>query len=289
MTPWMERSSFIGRWSLRMGMALLAVVMLFPFVYVLAVSLSSPQDVSNSLIIFPSHASLAAFNWVLTQTNAVQGLEVSAFLVIVGTAINMLMTITMAYGLSRSDVPGSKIILWLVLLTLLIAPTIITKYLVVRQLHLIDTIWSLILPGAIAPFNLIVLRQFFLGIPRELIESAELDGAGEFRILWHIVLPLSKASLAVIALFYAVAQWNNFFDAVLFINSPQLEPIALVLREIVLQGNVSQNNLTASEFMPPSLAVQMAVVVIATIPILVVYPFLQKYFTKGVLTGSIKG
>lgn len=289
MIPWMERSSFIGRWSLRLSMGLLAVVMLFPFVYVLAVSFSSPQDVSNSLVIFPAHPSLAAYNWVLAQTNALQGIEVSTFLVIVGTAINMLMTVTMAYGLSRSDVPGSKIILWLVLLTLLIAPTIITKYLVVRQLHLIDTLWSLIFPGAIAPFNLIVLRQFFLGIPRELIESAELDGASEFRILWNIVLPLSKASLAVITLFYAVAQWNNFFDAVLFINSPQLEPIALVLRGIVLQGNVSQNDMVSGEFMPPSLTVQMAVVVITTIPILVVYPFLQKYFTKGVLTGSIKG
>lgn len=289
MIPWMERSSFIGRWTLRVSMGLLAVIMLFPFVYVLAVSFSSPQDVSNSLVILPVHPSLAAYNWVLAQTNALQGIEVSTFLVIVGTAINMLMTVTMAYGLSRSDVPGSKIILWLVLLTLLIAPTIITKYLVVRQLHLIDTIWSLIFPGAIAPFNLIVLRQFFLGIPRELIESAELDGASEFHILWNIILPLSKASLAVIALFYAVAQWNNFFDAVLFINSPQLEPIALVLRDIVLQGNVSQNTIVSGEYMPPSLTVQMAVVVITTIPILVVYPFLQKYFTKGVLTGSIKG
>jgi putative aldouronate transport system permease protein len=289
MIPWMERSSFIERWSLRVSMGLLAVVMLFPFVYVLAVSFSSPKDISNNLIIFPAHPSLAAYSWVLTQTNALQGIEVSTLLVIVGTSINMLMTVTMAYGLSRSDVPGSKIILWLVLLTLLITPTIITKYLVVRQLHLIDTIWSLIFPGAIAPFNLIVLRQFFMGIPRELIESAELDGASELRILWNIVLPLSKASLAVIALFYAVAQWNNFFDAVLFINSPQLEPIALVLRDIVLQGNISQNDMVSGEFMPPSLTVQMAVVVITTIPILVVYPFLQKYFTKGVLTGSIKG
>ncbi len=289
MVSWMERSSFIERWTLRVSMGLLAVVMIFPFVYVLAVSFSSPQDVSNSLVVLPVHPSLAAYNWVLSQTNALQGIEVSTFLVIVGTAINMLMTVTMAYGLSRSDVPGSKIILWLVLLTLLIAPTIITKYLVVRQLHLIDSIWSLIFPGAIAPFNLIVLRQFFMGIPRELIESAELDGASEFRILWNIILPLSKASLAVIALFYAVAQWNNFFDAVLFINSPQLEPIALVLRDIVLQGNVSQNNIVSGEYMPPSLTVQMAVVVITTIPILVVYPFLQKYFTKGVLTGSIKG
>lgn len=289
MAPWMERSSFIGRWSLRLGMILLAVIMVFPFVNVLAVSLSSERDISNSLFIFPAHPSLSAYSWVWTQTGAVQGMEVSAFLVIVGTAINIMMTVLMAYGLSRKNVPGSTIILWLVLLTLLITPTIITKYLVVQQLHLIDTLWSLILPGAIAPFNLIVLRQFFMSIPHELIESAELDGASEFRILWSIVLPLSKASLAVIALFYAVAQWNNFFDAVMYINSPQLTPISLVLRQVVLQGNVSEDNWLTNVVMPPSLAVQMAVVVITTIPILVVYPFLQKYFTKGVLTGSIKG
>jgi ABC-type glycerol-3-phosphate transport system permease component len=263
--------------------------MLFPFVYVLAVSFSSEKDISNSLIIFPAHPSLSAYGWVLTQSNAVQGIEVSALLVIVGTVLNMVMTVMMAYGLSRKDVPGSTIILWLVLLTLLIGPTIITKYLVVQQLHLINTLWSLILPGAIAPFNLVVLRQFFMGIPSELIESAELDGASDFRILWSIILPLSKASLAVIALFYAVAQWNSFFDAVMYINSPQLTPIALVLRQIVLQGTASQNDLLINELMPPSLAVQMAVVIITTIPILVVYPFLQKYFTKGVLTGSIKG
>jgi putative aldouronate transport system permease protein len=270
-------------------MILIAIVMIFPFVYVLAVSFSSVQDVSNSLFIVPAHPSLAAYSWVLTQSNALQGIEVSVVLVVLGTAINIALTVMMAYGLSRKDVPGSKIFLWLVLITLLIAPTIITKYLVVRQLHLIDTIWSLILPGAIAPFNLIVLRQFFMSIPGELIECAELDGASEFHILWHIVLPLSKASLAVIALFYAVAQWNNFFDAVLYINNPELTPISLILRQIVLQGDVSQNNLIPTEYMPPSITVQMAVVVITTLPILIVYPFLQKYFTKGVLTGSIKG
>jgi putative aldouronate transport system permease protein len=199
------------------------------------------------------------------------------------------MTILMAYGLSRKDVPGSKAILVMVLISLLIAPTIITKYLVVRQLGLIDTLWSLILPGAITPFNLIVLRQFFLRIPEELIDSAKLDGASEFRILWSVVLPLSRASLAAIGLFYAVAQWNNFFDAILYINSPQNYPVSVILQQIVLLGNVPQDNTVLTNIVPPTVTIQMAMVVVTTVPILLVYPFLQKYFTKGVLTGSIKG
>jgi putative aldouronate transport system permease protein len=286
----MQRSHPWGRWSLRISLSVLAVIMLFPFVYVVAVSFSSVKDViGGNLIIFPLHPTVEAYQWVLQNSTALQGLEVSTFLVVMGTAINMGMTILMAYGLSRKDVPGSKAILVMVLVSLLIAPTIITKYLVVRQLGLIDTLWSLILPGAITPFNLIVLRQFFLRIPEELIDSAKLDGASEFRILWSVVLPLSRASLAAIGLFYAVAQWNNFFDAILYINSPQNYPVSVILQQIVLLGNVPQDNTVLTNIVPPTVTIQMAMVVITTVPILLVYPFLQKYFTKGVLTGSIKG
>lgn len=293
MIPWMQRTTFMERWSLRLAMIILAVVMLFPFVYVIAVSFSSNADVvGNNLVIFPRHPTLAAYTWVFQGTNVVQGFLVSLFVTVVGTAINMVMTTTLAYGLSRKNVPGSNVILWLVLLTMLIAPSLITRYLVVRQLHMIDTLWALVIPGAIAPFNFIVLRQFFLNIPAELTESARLDGANDLHILWHIILPLSKASLAAITLFYAVANWNSFFDATMFINNAQLYPLSILLRLIVIQGGAleSASNLVDSgQAIPPDLTVQMAVVVIATVPILLLYPFLQKHFTKGVLTGSIKG
>src|SRR5690348_9903459 len=214
MMPWMEKPSLLGRWSLRLTMFVIAVIMLFPFVYVLAISFSSPQDIASGMLItFPAHPTLDAYRWVLQGGQVAQGLAISIFVTVVGTTFNMIMTTTMAYALSRTGVPGSKFVLWLVLLTLLIAPNIITKYLVVRQFALIDTLWALIIPNAIGPFNLIVLRQFFLSIPAELVESAKLDGANEPRILWSILLPLSKAPLAAISLFYAVAHWNSFFDA----------------------------------------------------------------------------
>lgn len=290
MMPWMEKQSFLGRWSLRAIMFVLAIVMLFPFIYILAVSFSSNTDVADGkLIIFPLHPTLDAYNWVLQGSGIVQGLEISIFLAIVGTAFNMLLTVTMAYALSRKGIPGGKLALWLVLLCLLITPGLITKYLVVRQFGLIDSLWSLIIPGAIMPFNLVVLRQFFLTIPEELIDSARLDGANDLRILWNIVLPLSKAALAAIALFYAVAHWNDFFEATIYLNNSQLYPVSVILRLLVLQGGQPISQALPGQTPPPDLTIQMAVVVIATLPILLVYPFLQKYFSKGVLTGSIKG
>ena len=271
-------------------MLVLAIIMLFPFIYILAVSFSSNTDVADGgLIIFPLHPTLDAYNWVLQGTGFVQGLEISIFLAVVGTAFNMLLTATMAYALSRKGIPGGKFALWLVLLCLLITPGLITKYLVVRQFGLIDTLWSLIIPSAIMPFNLVVLRQFFLTIPEELIDSARLDGANDLHILWHIVLPLSKAALAAVALFYAVAHWNDFFEATIYLNNSQLYPVSVILRLLVLQGGQPISQALPGQTPPPDLTIQMAVVVLATLPILLVYPFLQKYFSKGVLTGSIKG
>ena len=290
MMPWMGKQTFLERWSLRAIMLVLAILMLFPFIYILAVSFSNNTDVADGrLIIFPLHPTLNAYNWVLQGTGFVQGLEISIFLAVVGTAFNMLLTATMAYALSRKGIPGGRVALWLVLLTLLITPGLITKYLVVRQFGLIDTLWSLIIPSAIMPFNLVVLRQFFLTIPEELIDSARLDGANDLSILWNIVLPLSKAALAAIALFYAVAHWNDFFEATIYLNNSQLYPVSVILRLLVLQGGQPISQALPGQTPPPDITIQMAVVVLATLPILLVYPFLQKYFSKGVLTGSIKG
>ncbi len=203
----------------------------------------------------------------------------------------MFMTVTMAYGLSRPSVPGSRLVLVLVLGTLLFSAGLIPNYLVVRQLGLIDTYGSLVLPGAISAFNLVVLRQFFMSLPAELLESARLDGASDLWILLRIVLPLSKPVLAVVALFYGVAHWNDFFAATLYLNDAHKWPIQLVLRQYVLQGGAPANAVTSdpNQSPPPAQTIQMAVVVIGTAPILIVYPFLQRHFTRGVLTGAIKG
>jgi ABC-type glycerol-3-phosphate transport system permease component len=274
---------------------LLAVVavMVLPFVYVVAVSFSSAADVlAGGLVLLPAHPTGAAYESILRGGIVVRALLVSTGITAAGTALSMGLTTTMAYGLTRTrDVPGSRVALFLVLGTLLFSAGIIPNYLLVKSLHLLDTYWAVILPGAVSAFNLVVVRQFFMAIPYELIESARLDGANDLQILVRIVLPLSKAVLAVIALFYAVGYWNDFFNALLYLNDASMWPVQLVLRQYVLQGtplgDVQLNPLLGQP--PPPQSFQMAVVVLGTLPILLVYPLLQRYFTKGVLTGAVKG
>lgn len=289
MVAWKEKPSFLGLWSMRVFWVGLAFMMVFPFIYIISISFSSFKDVAGKgLILIPAHPNLDAYGYVLASGVVTRAVGVSLFVTIVGTLVNLIMTVTMAYGLSRRGVPGRGFILGLVAFTILFAPGIIPKYLVVKQFGLLDNLWALILPGAISAFNLVVMRNSFMSIPEELIESARLDGANDLRILWNIVLPLSGAVIAAIGLFYGVDHWNSFFDATLYINDPAKWPVQLVLRQFVLQGAVIQD-VTVNQQPPPPITIQMAVVVLATVPILLVYPFLQKYFTKGVLTGSIKG
>ncbi len=209
---------------------------------------------------------------------------------VVGTAVSLAMTTAMAYGLSRR-VRGLRPVLFMVLFTMLFTPGIIPSYLVVKQLGLLDSYAALIVPVMINAFNLVVLRQFFMEVPQEITDSARIDGAGELGILRHVVLPLSKSVLAVIGLFYAVGYWNAFFNALLYLNNNESWPLQLIVRMYVLQGTFSGGAAYASGDSTPLVTqpLQMAVVVIATIPIVLVYPFLQRYFTSGVLSGAIKG
>jgi ABC-type glycerol-3-phosphate transport system permease component len=266
--------------------------MLFPFVYVTAVSFSSARDaLAGGLILWPKNPSLEAYQAIFRGGIVARALGVSVGLVLVGTTAKMIATVALAYGLSKRGVPGAKFVLFLVLGTLLFRPGLIPSYLLVRNLGMIDTYQSLILPGLISAFYLVILRNFFMNIPVELLEAARLDGASDWQVLWQIVLPLSKAALAVIALFYGVDIWNAFFNAILYINNASMWPIQLVLRQYVLQGSALASAVTLDPNQPPPAAqtVQMAIVVVATLPILLVYPFLQRYFTRGVLTGAIKG
>jgi putative aldouronate transport system permease protein len=269
----------------------IAVAMVFPFLYVVSVSFSSYRDVvGGALVLIPRHPSLDAYRTVLSGGVVTQALRVSIGLTAVGTLVNMVMTVTMAYALSRPSVPGSRVVLALVLLTFLIQPGIIPKFLVVKQFGLLNSLAALILPGMISAFNLVVMRNFFMSIPRDLLDSARIDGANDLRLLWEIVLPLSKAVLAVIALFYGVALWNIFFDAILYLNDTAKWPIQVVLNQYVVQGNpVAQRPATVGHPPAPPETIRMAVLVVATVPILLVYPFLQRYFTRGVLMGAIKG
>ena len=289
---WMEPPSPPALAVKALFLGLVALVMIFPFVYVAAVSFSSAQDVlAGGLILWPKNPSLEAYQAILRGGVVARALTVSLGLVAVGTTAKMIATVALAYGLSKPGVPGAKAILFLVLGTLLFSPGLIPNYLLVKQLGLLDTYQALILPGLISAFNLIILRNFFMSLPQELIEAARIDGASDWQILWRVVLPLSKAGLAVIALFYGVDIWNAFFNAILYLNDASKWPIQVVLRQYVLQGSALAGaaELDPNQPPPPAQTIQMAIVVLATVPILLVYPFLQKYFARGVLTGAIKG
>jgi putative aldouronate transport system permease protein len=273
------------------GMILVGVI--YPFLSVLSTSLASQQDVDagGGMVLVPFHPSLDAYVSIFQGGVISRAMLVSVAVTMVGTLLSVAVTTGLAYGLS-CPVVGRRFFLTLALLSLLFQPGIIPSYLVVKQLGLLNSFGSLILPVLLNGFNLVVMRQFFLEIPHELIDSARIDGAGEFRILWQIVLPLSKAVLAVVALLYAVFYWNAFFQALLYLQDSSMWPLQLVLRQYVIQGSplpgVTQYA-AAGGTPPPTQSIQMAVVIVATLPILVLYPFLQKYFTKGVLTGAIKG
>jgi putative aldouronate transport system permease protein len=289
---WMEPPTIQGQVLKAIFLSAVGVAMLFPFVYVVAVSFSSARDVlSGGLILWPKNPSLEAYQSIFRGGIVARALGVSIGLVVIGTTLKMIATTTLAFGLSKRGVPGAKFVLFLVIGTLLFRPGLIPSYLMVKTLGMIDTYQSLILPGLISAFYLIILRNFIMNIPQELIEAARLDGASDWQVLWEVVLPLSKAVLAVIALFYGVDIWNAFFNAVLYINDASMWPIQLVLRQYVLQGSMLASALTLDPNQPPPPAqtLQMAIVVVATLPILLVYPFLQRYFTRGVLTGAIKG
>lgn len=269
--------------------AIILVVMLYPLVYVVAFSFADASSVTSGQL-FPTKFSIQAYESILAGGTVTRALVVTAGITVVGTLLSLLFTAMLAYGLTRTkEVPFSKAVLMMVLFTMFFGAGIIPNYLLVKSLGLLDSYWSLILPVLISAFNMIVMRNFFMDIPRELLESARMDGASEFRIFWQVVIPLSKAVLAVMGLFYAVGYWNSFFNALIYINDSSKWPIQLVLNQYVVQSaSLTEVNVPGKPA-PPVQTVQMAIIVLATVPILVVYPFAQRFFTKGVLTGAVKG
>jgi putative aldouronate transport system permease protein len=270
--------------------AVIIFVVIYPFLSVLATSLASEPDVikNGGLVIWPEHPTFNAYRTIFAGGVVTRAMEVSIGITVIGTLLSLAATIGMAYGLSRR-VWGGRFFLLLALFTIFFTPGIIPNYLAVKQYGLLNSYASLILPVLMSAFNLVILRQFFMNIPSELLDSAKIDGANDWQVLVKIVLPLSKAVVAVVALFYAVAYWNDFFTALLYLNDSAMWPLQLVLRLYVVQGAPLPSAGDVVENAPPLQSIQMAVVVVAMIPILCVYPFLQRYFTRGVLSGAVKG
>lgn len=274
------------------ALLVLALSTLLPFVYIMSVSLTSDRALASSGgSLIPGELSLQAYKY-LYQYNAriLETFGNSVFITGVGTLISLLVTAGLAYPLSRKYLPYRTSLMMFVFITMLFSGGLIPYYLLVRELGLIDSIWSVIVPGAVSSWNMIVMRNFYMEIPMEVEESARIDGANDVRIWAQIFLPISKPVMATIGLFYAVGYWNNWFGPLLFLNDTSKWPLMMFLKQIIQSPNAaSEVVMYQSASVPPSEALKMAVVVVATVPILAVYPFLQRYFVKGMIIGSVKG
>lgn len=295
-----RRASVVGgtipRLPLRLvkGVVLAAVcaAVLVPFLAVVSTSIAGRQEISaaGGFVLWPSHPTLQAYRAILSGGVVAHALVVSVLITVIGTAMSLGATTMLAYGLSRPGSFAHKPVLLVVLFAVLFTPGIIPSYLMVKELGLINSYWSLILPSLINAFNVIILRAFIMELPTEMIEAAKIDGATETQVLWRIVLPLTRAAQAVIGLFYAVGYWNSFFQALLYINDSAKWPLPLVLRTYVIDNaKIGAQQVGANVGpLPPPQSLQMAILVISIVPIVLVYPFLQRHFAKGVLVGAVK-
>ncbi|TDD54081.1 carbohydrate ABC transporter permease [Nonomuraea terrae] len=275
-----------------LALVLICAVVIFPFLVVISTSLATKQqiDANGGYVIWPTEISFEAYKQIFNGTQVSRSIMISVGVTVVGTVFSLACTVLAAYGLSRRQSLFQRGLLSFVLFTLLFAPGMIPVYLMVKQLGMLNTYWSLIIPTAVSAFNIVIVRGFIQAIPHELFDAARMDGAGEWRILRSVVLPNSKAVVAVVGLFIAVGYWNNYFGPLLYLNDTEMWPLQLVMRTFVLENNVTTNAQAIPGYVaPPAQSVQMALVAIATLPILCVYPFLTKHMSKGMLTGAIKG
>ncbi|MFK7694417.1 carbohydrate ABC transporter permease [Paenibacillus sp. HJGM_3] len=276
-----------------LGIVLVAV--LYPLIYVLSASISDPAAILRGDVwLWPKGATLKAYKTVLQNAAILHGYWNTIVYTVVGTAINLIMTIMAAYPLSRKDFYGRHAITAFVVFTMFFSGGLIPMYLLVRDLGMLNSIWALVIPGAVSVWNLVIMRTFFqVSIPYEIQESAAIDGCSNLKILLRIVLPLSTPILAVMTLFYAVGHWNAFFNALIYLNDRSKFPMQIILREILIQNDVGDMASLADdsriEYALQVEALKYAVVIVANLPVLILYPFLQKYFIKGIMIGAIKG
>ena len=267
---------------------------LFPIYYVFVISFIDPSEyLKGGLILFPRQWTLDGYKYLMSTSTFVHAIGVSAFLSVVGTASSLMVTSAFAYMLSKKRLYGRRIIMLAVLLTTLFQPGIIPPFLLVKELGLINNLWSLILPVLTSGWYVLLMKGFFDSIPASLEEAATIDGSGDLGVWFRIVLPLSLPALAAFGLFYAVAYWNTFFSAVLYINDHTKWPLQVLLQNLLIDSSTAMGGdaaaeLSAERMIPPE-TLKMAAVVIATVPIMMVYPFLQKHFAKGAMVGSVKG
>lgn len=281
-----DRAFLYGSYA---GLSVAAFLALFPLFYVVSVSITPFEEVlrHGGFVVFPRRITFSAYGQFLSRSTIPKAYAVTVYITLFGTLINMILTTLVAYPLSRSTLPGRRSLLVFILLPMVFTGGIIPTYIVVRSYGLLNTFWAMMLPGAIWTFNSIVMKTFFERMEQSLFDAATIDGAGEVAILIRIVLPLSLPVMSTVGLFYGVAHWNEFFQAIIYISDPGKLPLQPVLRNILI--GAEQTTVDSADITLPADTLKMAAVVLTAVPILLVYPFLQKHFTKGVLLGSVKG
>ena len=271
------------------------LIVALPILYVIAQSLSTPQEVIAGRVLFwPRRITLIAYKEIFRSKMLLSGYKNSIIYTFTGTVVNVVMTVMCAYPLSRKDFVGRKQIMWLFVFTMIFSAPLIPSFINVRNLKMLNTIWAIIIPGAISAYNMVIARTFFMSnIPDEMIEAADLDGASDMQILIKLVLPLSKAVIAVLVLFYAVGHWNSYFDAFIYLNSEDKLPLQVILRNILANAKMIEEMADATVEQSERLALvevlKYAVIVFGSLPVLILYPFVQKYFVKGIIIGSVNG
>ncbi|ALS28255.1 sugar ABC transporter permease [Paenibacillus sp. 32O-W] len=276
-------------------LVIILVVVLYPLVYIVSSSFSSPRAVvSGSVWLLPVEPSLAGYKAIFNNPQILTGYANSIFYTFFGVLINVSLTVMLAYPLSKPTFFGRGLMMVIIVITMMFSGGLIPYYLTVKALGLLDTRWAMLLPGALAVWQVIIARTFFQStIPKELGEAAELDGCSDIGFLWRVVLPLSKPIIAVLVLMYAVGHWNAYFEALIFLKSPDLYPLQIILRNILILNSidasmmVDANQMVARQGLRDLL--KYSLIIVATVPVLAIYPFAQKYFVKGIMIGSLKG
>ena len=271
------------------------LIVLYPVIFVIAASFSSGDAVTaGKVFLWPVDFSLDGYQTVFHNSQVLTGFKNSFMYTFVGTVINVTLTMCAAYALTRIEVPGINKIMFLFTFTMFFGGGIIPNYILVRNLHLMNTMWAMVLPGAISAYNLIIARTFIQSnIPKELHEAAEMDGCGDIKFFLKIVLPLSGAVIAVLVLFYGVANWNSYFNAMLYLNDKDKYSLPIVLKQVLISSQIDPSTVTDPELQMQiariANVIKYSLIVVAMVPIAIIYPFIQKYFVKGVMIGSIKG
>lgn len=274
-------------------LSLVVIAVIYPLIFIISSSISSPAAVTSGQVwLWPVDISFKGFKVLLNTPEIITGYGNSIFYTAAGTFISVVLTIMIAYPLSRRGFFGRNTLMMIITFTMIFSGGLIPTYMVVKELHLIDTRWALLIPNAIWVWQVIIARSFFQSsIPEELLEASEIDGCSDMRFVWSVVIPLSKPIIAVLVLMYAVGQWNAYFDALIYLKSADLFPLQLVLRSIIIQNN-SAGTMDAMKMVERQQLAELlkyALIVIATLPVLVIYPFVQRYFVQGMLVGSVKG